>query len=193
MVKTLTITALLCASLLAAPAYSADLDKKKQTTLGLYLTASEAYAMLNGHNADTLFIDIRTRAEVAFLGMPTTADANIPYLQENGWGEWDDDKQTYKLTPNSAFLTEMEKQLTKKGLTKTSKIVVMCRSGDRSAKATNLLAQAGYTNVYTVTDGYEGDVAKEGAHKGERVVNGWKNSGLPWSYKLKKEKMYFEM
>jgi rhodanese-related sulfurtransferase len=87
----------------------------------------------------------------------------------------------------------VEKLLARKGLSKESTVVVMCRSGSRSAKAANLLAQAGYKNVYTVTDGFEGDTAKEGAHKGERVVNGWKNSGLPWSYKLNKEKMYWEM
>jgi rhodanese-related sulfurtransferase len=66
----------------------------------------------------------------------------------------------------------------------------MCRSGSRSASATNLLSENGYKNVYTVTDGYEGDKAKSGDMKGQRVVNGWKNSGLPWSYKLDKSKMY---
>jgi len=25
------------------------------------------------------------------------------------------------------------------------------------------------------------------------VVNGWKNSGLPWSYKLDKDEMYWEI
>lgn len=51
---------------------------------------------------------------------------------------------------------------------------------------------AGYPNVYTVTDGFEGDKIKQGPRKGERVVNGWKNSGLPWSYKLTKDAMYWE-
>ena len=31
-----------------------------------------------------------------------------------------------------------------------------------------------------------------GSRKGERVVNGWKNSGLPWSYKLNKSAMYWD-
>ena len=182
----------LSATLAISPAH-ADLSKKKQTTLGLYVTASEAYNMLKDHTAETLFIDVRTRAEVAFLGMPTIADANIPYMLAGDWADWDEKKQTYKLSANSGFLPEVEKLLSKKGLNKESKIVFMCRSGSRSSKAANLLAQAGYKNVYTVTDGYEGDKAKEGAQKGQRVVNGWKNSGLPWSYKLTKEKMYWEM
>jgi hypothetical protein len=41
-----------------------------------------------------------------------------------------------------------------------------------------------------VVDGYEGDKVKDGAQKGQRLVNGWKNTGLPWSYQLEKTKMY---
>lgn len=186
------LATVLSTTLFISPAH-AELSKKKQTELALYVTAPEAYDMLKDHTAETLFIDVRTRAEVAFLGMPTIADANLPYLLAGDWDNWDEKKKTYKLTPNSGFLPEVEGLLAKKGLTKESKIVVMCRSGSRSAKAANLLAKAGYKNVFTVTDGYEGDKAKEGDHKGERVVNGWKNSGLPWSYKLNKEKMYWEM
>jgi rhodanese-related sulfurtransferase len=50
------------------------------------------------------------------------------------------------------------------------------------------LSEAGFAQVYTVVDGFEGDVAKEGPNAGKRVVNGWKNAGLPWSYRLEKEK-----
>jgi hypothetical protein len=42
-----------------------------------------------------------------------------------------------------------------------------------------------------VVDGFEGDTAKDGPNKGKRAVNGWKNSGLPWSYQLDKEKVHF--
>jgi rhodanese-related sulfurtransferase len=74
-----------------------------------------------------------------------------------------------------------------RGLTKTDQVVLICRSGDRSAKAANLLADLGYTNVHTVVDGFEGDMSPDG----RRTVNGWKNAGLPWTYKLDKSKMYF--
>ena len=40
--------------------------------------------------------------------------------------------------------------------------------------------------VYVVTDGFEGDTVKEGDKKNWRLVNGWKNSGLPWGYTLNK-------
>ncbi len=39
-------------------------------------------------------------------------------------------------------------------------------------------------------DGFEGDVAKDGPQAGQRVVNGWKHAGLPWTYKLDKVKLY---
>jgi rhodanese-related sulfurtransferase len=187
-----TLTSLLTA-LLFSSASLAELPEKKQTPQGLYLTASEAYDFVQNNRKEVLFIDVRTRAEVDFLGMPSNADANIPYMLTGDWGQWDEKKETFKLAPNSGFLPAVEGLLAAKGLGKQSKIVVMCRSGSRSAKAANLLAQAGYNHVYSVTDGFEGDKAKEGPHKGQRVVNGWKNANLPWSYHLDKEKMYWEM
>ena len=84
----------------------------------------------------------------------------------------------------------MRRRLASKGLKPDDPIVLICRSGDRSAAAANLLAQAGFKSVYSVVDGYEGDLAKDGPKAGQRVVNGWKNAGLPWTYKLDKAKMY---
>ncbi|MES9980053.1 MAG: rhodanese-like domain-containing protein, partial [Candidatus Thiodiazotropha sp. 6PLUC5] len=92
--------------------------------------------------------------------------------------------------PNSGFLLSMEELINAKGASKETKIIVLCRSGSRSAKAANLLAKSGYKNVFSVVDGFEGDKAKSCELKGQRVVNGWKNSGLPWSYKLDKDKMF---
>jgi rhodanese-related sulfurtransferase len=191
-VRTLTVAGMIT-TLLFSGASLAELAKKKQTPQGLYLSAIESYDLMQKNGKDVLFLDVRTRAEVDFLGMPTVADANIPYLLEGDWADWDEKKSTFKLIPNSGFLPAVEQQLAKKGLNKESKIVVMCRSGSRSAKAAKLLGEAGYKNVYTVVDGFEGDKAKDGAHKGQRLVNGWKNANLPWSYKLDREKMYWEM
>jgi rhodanese-related sulfurtransferase len=157
--------------------------------LGLYLTAKDAYT-LKSQKSDVIFVDIRTRAEIAFVGMPQISDANIPYAVPGSWNNWDEKKKTFKLEPNSGFLVSMEELIKAKGGNKDSHIIFMCRSGSRSAKAVNLLTKSGYTNVYTVVDGFEGDKAKQGELKGQRVVNGWKNSGLPWSYKLDKGKMY---
>lgn len=190
--KAATIAAMVTTLLFSTSSF-ADVPEKKQTPQGLYLTAAEAYDFVQKNNKKTIFIDVRTRAEVDFLGMPTVADANIPYMLTGDWGDWDEKKKTFKLAPNSGFLPAVEELLKEKGLNKGSNIVVMCRSGDRSAKAANLLYQAGYKKVYSVVDGYEGDKAKDGPLKGQRVVNGWKNANLPWSYHLDKEKMYWAM
>ncbi len=65
-------------------------------------------------------------------------------------------------------------------------ILVMCRSGGRSAIAANLLAKAGFKNVYNIIDGMEGDAVEDpgSVFQGQRMKNGWKNSGCPWTYKL---------
>lgn len=170
-----------------------ELPKKKQTPQALYVTSVEAYEHIQEKADKALLIDVRSRAEVAFLGMPTDADANIPYMTVVSFDEWDEKKETFKMSPNSEFVMRVEELVSQKGLSKESPIYLICRSGSRSAKASKLLALAGYTDVYTVTDGYEGDKAKQGPRKGERVVNGWKNAGLPWSYKLDKDAMYWEL
>ncbi len=176
-------------SLSSSVAFAFDADKvpeKKRTTLGLYLGVKEAYDMTQKEKV--LFVDVRTREEVNFLGMPTTADANIPYMEIDPMYTWNDKSQSFKLLPNSEFETLVASRIEAKGLNKNSPIILMCRSGDRSALAANLLAKAGYTKVYSVVDGFEGDMSKEGL----RNVNGWKNSGLPWSYQLAKAKMSVE-
>ena len=52
--------------------------------------------------------------------------------------------------------------------------------------AVNKLAEAGFKNVYNITDGFEGDTVSdpESVFTGQRMKNGWKNSGLPFTYEL---------
>lgn len=167
------------------------LPAKKLTPQGLYLTAKEAHSMVSEKGKQILFVDVRTPSELEFVGAPREIDANIPYMF-NDFTEWDEKKGRYLKVPNSDFTVSIEEALSTKGLKKDDKIVLMCRSGSRSSKAANLLYQAGYKNVYSVIEGFEGDKAKTGVAKGHRNVNGWKNAGLPWTYKLSKTKMYFD-
>ncbi len=183
-----------CLALLAvlasfdASAGTADLPANKQTTAGLYLQATEVKGFLASHKA--LFVDVRSRAEVVFLGLPTDVDVNIPYMELTDLARFDPKKGTYKLENNPDFPVVFEKEIQKRGLGKDTAILLMCRSGTRSSKAANLLTSMGYTNVYSVVDGFEGDTAKTGPSKGQRIVNGWKNAGLPWSYKVAPEQVY---
>jgi rhodanese-related sulfurtransferase len=110
---------------------------------------------------------------------------------EDDWKAWDDEKETYKLAYNPDFISRIRKAIELKGDGKgqETRIILMCRSGKRSAQAARILHIAGYRNVYTVIDGFEGDKLKSGERAGQRLVNGWKNSDLPWSYRLEREKL----
>jgi rhodanese-related sulfurtransferase len=184
------LTVLLMASGAAHAFDAAAVPDIKRTKVGLYLSSPEASKFMDQNATKALFLDVRTTAEVAFLGMPAQADANGPYMKEPDFPAWDNAKATLKLELNPDFLPEVRRRLAAKNLKPTDPIVLICRSGDRSASAANLLAEAGFKNVYSVVDGYEGDLAKDGPKAGQRAVNGWKNAGLPWSYKLDKSKMY---
>jgi rhodanese-related sulfurtransferase len=184
------LIALLIASTAAHAFDAAAVPAPKRTKLGQYLSSQEAAKFIEQNASKALFLDVRTPAEVTFLGMPAQADANVPYMKEPDFPVWDGVKGTFKLEPNPDFLPELRRRLSAKGLTPNDTIVLICRSGDRSAAAANLLAEAGFRNVYSVVDGFEGDIAADGPKAGQRVVNGWKNAGLPWSYRLDKTKMY---
>ena len=158
-----------------------ELPKAKQTSLGLYLTAREAYDKWQADPETITVLDVRTTEEYLFIGHAPMA-WNVPLMSQTY--EWAADKQRFKMQPNTDFVaqvTEFAKP--------TDTILVMCRSGGRSAMAVNLLAEAGFTNVYNITDGMEGDEVKDPASvfQGQRLVNGWKNSGVPWTYDINHE------
>jgi rhodanese-related sulfurtransferase len=170
-----------------------QVPKGKVTKAGLYVTAKNAYDALKQQGNKILFLDVRTRGEVVYVGMPTVADANVPLKFTSKKYQWNDKKNTFKMTPNPDFVDDAMQRLQEKGLTKDDIVFVMCRSGGRSAKAADKLTEAGFTRVYSVIDGFEGDTVKSGENKGKRAINGWKNSNLPWSYSLDKNKMYFKL
>jgi rhodanese-related sulfurtransferase len=187
------VAAFIALSLVSSGAHAFDpaaVPAAKRTKIGQYLSAQETASFVDKNGAKLLFLDVRTPAEVAFLGMPASADANVPYMMEPAFRTWDSAKSNFKLETSPDFLPEVRRRLAAKGLAADAPIVLICRSGDRSAAAANLLSEAGFKNVYSVVDGYEGDMATEGPKAGQRAVNGWKNAGLPWSYKLDRAKMY---
>lgn len=167
------------------PAFSADkpVSSKKQSTAGLYVTATEAHAMKKKLGDKLLLIDVRTREELIFVGAPSNLDQNIPIISLN-YKRWDEKKGSFKQVLNPRFVPQVNELIEAKELTKNAPIILLCRSGSRSAKAASLLSARGYSKIYTVVDGFEGDKAKLGKNKGKRSVNGWKNAGLPWNYKL---------
>jgi rhodanese-related sulfurtransferase len=175
---------------------STDWDKLpevKRSKLALYLTPQQAYDMKKKDPKGVAFFDVRTRAEAMYVGWPSDADALVPFVEHPElMSDWDDKRFMYKLEPNQDFVPELERRLKAMSLGKDATIILICRSGDRSSKAQDRLQMAGYSKVYSVAEGVEGDTVKGGAKDGQRAVNGWKNTPLPWTYKLDKAKMYFQ-
>ena len=58
---------------------SHQVPEKKQTSLGLYVTAQEAYAMWKAEPKRVNILDVRTPEEYIFVGHPDMA-RNIPLL-----------------------------------------------------------------------------------------------------------------
>jgi rhodanese-related sulfurtransferase len=160
-----------------------ELSKEKQTTLGLYLTAKGAYEKWKADSEKVRILDVRTTEEYLFVGHATMV-WNIPLLLQTY--RWDASKKKLPMTPNPDFVAKV-KELAKPD----DVLLVMCRSGGRSAQAVNRLAEAGFRNVYNIVDGMEGDVVEdpESVFQGQRMMNGWKNSGLPWTYELAPDRM----
>lgn len=158
--------------------FNASLPKAKQTVLGLYVTAKEAYEKWKAEPEKVTILDVRTPEEFLFVGHPDMA-WKIPVAAQTY--EWDRDKGNFPMKLLPDFVSRVA------GVARIhDTILVMCRSGGRSAIAVNLLAKAGFTNVYNIIDGMEGDSVEEPGSNfvGQRLVNGWKNSGCPWTYKL---------
>ncbi|WP_428541383.1 rhodanese-like domain-containing protein [Profundibacter sp.] len=188
--KQTLFAAVVALSTLPFLAHAGEIPTKKQTDLGLYVTAVEAADMLQDPNV--VLVDVRSRVEVAFVGIPKRANVNIPYKIMPGFAEFNPEKGTYSMVPNPDFANVFDEYAQENGISRDRKIILICRSGSRSARAANVLAKLGYTNVYSLVDGFEGDKAAEGPQRGQRVVNGWKNAGLEWSYKLSETQVYPE-
>jgi rhodanese-related sulfurtransferase len=193
LVRKLVITAFLFGISLQASAAPIPDSPDRQTSWGLYVDSREAFELKTGtEGKKILFVDVRDPIEIMFTGFTDTVDINIPFLISNPT-KWNEKKSVYAMEPNKDFESDIVKALNDRGLTKDDKIILMCRSGgERGAPSAKALDGKGFKQVYVVTDGFEGDTVKEGPKKNWRLVNGWKSSGLPWGYKLNKQKMYFE-
>lgn len=160
---------------------SHQVPARKQTTLGLYVTAQEAYEMWKTKPERVNILDVRTPEEYVFVGHPEMA-RNIPIVFVKH--QWDADNNEFVVEQNPDFISHV-----KSLFAPTDTLLVMCRSGGRSARAVNALAKAGFVNVYNIIDGMEGDKVDDSGSVfyGKRMKNGWKNSGLPWTYEVNPE------
>lgn len=122
------------------------------------VTPQEAWDILQNVPGAKL-VDVRSHAEWQFVG--TVPDAVLVEL-----------KSFPGMLDNAHFLDQLKHQTDPEALT-----LFICRSGARSDQAARIAANHGYSNVYNVLEGFEGDKDAAG-HR--NTVNGWRAAGLPW-------------
>ena len=156
----------------------------------LGITPTEVYRLVQEQGRSILFIDVRDPVEIMFTGFTDTVDRNNPLAITDPF-EFDDDQAAFRMNFNTNFIAEVDKALSKKGLNRNSLIITMCRSGGaRGLPSAELLLKNGFSNVKFVEHGFQGDARREGPQRGQRTMNGWQNSGLPWSNRINPEKIH---
>ncbi|GAB4570320.1 MAG: hypothetical protein Tsb0020_25000 [Haliangiales bacterium] len=103
------------------------------------------------------YVDVRSIPEFE-QGHPAGA-YNVPFMHRTARG----------MQPNGDFLAVMAATFPK-----DTQLVIGCQSGNRSLRAAEALAQAGYHELVEMRGGYGGE--RRGA---EVVVAGWRERSLP--------------
>ena len=115
-------------------------------------------------------VDVRTRAEWAYVGIPDLATlGKRPVLVE--WQTFPDQ------SVDPRFVERLEGELKALGVDMDDDLYFICRSGSRSMAAAKALAAAGYRACHNVATGFEGPL-DDLRHRG--TIAGWKAEGFPW-------------
>ncbi|MBI1988362.1 MAG: rhodanese-like domain-containing protein [Betaproteobacteria bacterium] len=123
-----------------------------------HLTPREAFEFLK-QTSDAVFVDCRSEMEYLFVGHPKGAIL----VSWNDGPNWD---------INPEFVSHV-----KKATSVNRPVVLICRSGNRSLDAGHALEEAGFTKIYNVLHGFEGELNSD-HHRG--ASTGWRFEGLPW-------------
>jgi rhodanese-related sulfurtransferase len=129
------------------------------------LTPKEAWALL-GSDDGAVLVDVRTKAEWSYVGVPELADLGKHAVLIE-WTTFPDGRR------NADFVD----QLGEAGADPASPVIFLCRSGQRSIGAAEAATAAGFARAYNVLEGFEGPLDDQ-RHRGTGA--GWKASGLPW-------------
>ncbi len=129
------------------------------------VTPEEAWKILENEK-DSFLVDCRTAAEWSFVGVPDLS----PIGKNAVFSEW---VRFPGGVDNPNFIDEIKNQIKNQD----SKILFLCRSGQRSIAAAIAITNEGYPNSYNILEGFEGD-KDQNSHRGKS--GGWKLSNLPW-------------
>ena len=113
-----------------------------------------------------VLVDVRTQAEWSYVGLPDLGPLAKP-VHRLSWQIFPE------MQVNAGFLDGVKAA----GIAPDQPILLLCRSGVRSAAAAKLLTEHGFRACYNIRDGFEGPGDAE-KHRGR--VAGWKVEGLPW-------------
>lgn len=121
---------------------------------------------LLSERTDAILIDVRTRPEWNFVGLPDLEPlGKKPVLLE------------WQVFPGMQVNSEFVSALSGAAPNKEAPLLFLCRSGARSAAAAKAMSAAGYSRCLNVAEGFEGPLDAQ-ARRG--VTGGWKAAGLPW-------------
>jgi rhodanese-related sulfurtransferase len=119
---------------------------------------------------DCIMVDVRTTAEWAYVGGPDMRAIGKSAIAL----EW----QVFpSMQVDPDFVTKLADRV---GSGRDVPLLMLCRSGVRSAAAARAMTAAGYRLCFNVAGGFEGGLDDAG-HRGNAI--GWKADGLPWSQK----------
>lgn len=127
------------------------------------LTPQEAYQLLQA-DARAILIDVRTAAELELVG-------RIPTALHIEWASYPG------MVANPDFAHELSHSLGSKA--NDTPIIFMCRTGARSHNAAVVAANLGYSAVYNMLEGFEGEA---NAQQQRTLMNGWRFANLPWTH-----------
>ena len=120
--------------------------------------------------AGSQLIDVRTRAEWTYVGIPDLESLG----KRTVLVEW----QTFPdQTIDPRFVERLAGELSALGVKRDDDLFFICRSGGRSLAAAKAMAAMGYRACHNVAGGFEGPLDDE-RHRG--ATGGWKATGLPW-------------
>ncbi len=123
------------------------------------LSPPDAWALFSSGQA--VLVDVRTPEELKFVGQ-VPGGLNVPWATGTA------------LTRNPRFVRELEAKVPDK----TRRLLLLCRSGKRSALALEAARKAGYTQAANVLGGFEGELD---ANQQRGHQDGWRFHGLPWT------------
>jgi rhodanese-related sulfurtransferase len=156
---------------------AADVPALKRSDTGLHVTAAEADRLRQSYPGQVVLVDIRSHVEAFYAGRPEEVDIHVPYREPVLPLHWDPATKKLTMERNPNFVAEVRAELARHDWPENSTVLLLCRSGEMSAIAADALAAAGVQHVFTIVDGFEGDLSVSG----RRDVNGWKNAGGRWT------------